>query len=895
MTSILQTSLSGGELSPSLFGRVDFARYQNSLKTCRNFLVNPYGGNPNRPGTRYVVSAKSHSARCRLIPFQFSTEQTYILEFGNLYMRVIKDGGQVVYSSGPNVGLPVEVVTPYTTAQLSRLAFTQSADVMTICHPDHAPRQLARTDHDAWTLTNFNAINGPFQGINVVASKRVIVSGFTGDVTLTSVSDIFSDGNIGQLIYLEQMGYGKPWEVGKLVAAGEILRSDGKYYIAVNGGTTGTLRPTHFDNSASDGVVEWMYLHSGFGVVKITAVTSGTEATGTVILRIPDAVQADSTSAKVVSAVVESGDGTITATVTGHGLTANAVVSFSLEYWVPGDDYYPGYYENILDGSFLATYVDANTLTIDSMWDSSYTDLTGSMVIAGTYKWAFGAWGGDQGYPRCVTYHQQRQVFASTPAQPETLWMSRIGAYPDFGKNSPVLDDDSITNTLAGTQVNAIRGMLPLDGLVLFTSGGLQTMGAGADDVLTPANQAAKGQGARGSSYLPPISVGDGGLYVQDKGKVVRAVGYDFSKNRYTGPDLTVMASHLVAGNLYLEEWAWHESPYGCVWAVRSDGVLLSMTYMPEQDIVGWARHDTDGAFESVAVVSEGEEDVLYVAVRRTIGGATKRYIERMETRNIADIREAFLVDSGLSYDGRNTTATTVTLSGGTNWDHTETITATASSAIFTGASDLGDMITFEAEDGQYYKLRITEFVSTTVVNGILNREIPAAYRNTARADWAFSRNSFSGLAHLEGKTVSILSDGNVEAQKVVTSGAVTLENPGFLVTIGLPIVADLQTLRLTLQTPETVMDKRKNITGVGLLVSEARSVWAGRDFDHLYESKPRSTEGYDQPPGLLTGLVNIGIKTEWDDQGSVCIRQTDPLPITVLAIIPDVVMGGKA
>lgn len=891
MTSVLQSSLSGGELSPSLFGRVDIVRYQNSLKVCRNFLVNPYGGNPNRPGTRYVVSAKSHSARCRLIPFQFSTEQTYILEFGDLYLRVIKDGGQVVYSSGPNAGLPVEVVTPYTTSQLSRLSFTQSADVMTICHPDHAPRQLARTDHDAWTLTEFNAVNGPFQAINTVASKRIIVNGFTGVVTLESVSDIFTADNVGQLLYLEQLGYGIPWEVDQSVASGTIRRSDGKYYRAVNAGTTGTLRPTHFEDSASDGGVEWLYLHSGFGIVKITGYTSATEATGTVIQRLPEGVVADTISTKTVSAVAEGGDGTITATVTDHGLTANAIVTFTLSAYDPVEDSY----NTVLDGYFQATYQDANTLRIDCMWDSAYTGLTGIMVILGTYKWALGAWGGDQGYPRCVTYHQQRQVFASTPAQPETLWMSRIGAYPDFGKNSPVLDDDSITNTLAGTQVNAIRGMLPLDGLVLFTSGGIHTMGAGADDVLTPANQAAKGQGARGSSYLPPISVGDGGLYVQDKGKVVRAVGYDFAKNRYTGPDLTVMASHLVAGDLYLEEWAWHESPYGCVWAVRSDGVLLSMTYMPEQDIVGWARHDTDGAFESVAVVSEGIEDVLYAAVRRTIGGATKRYIERMETRNIADIREAFFVDSGLSYDGRNTTVTTVTLSGGTNWDHRETLTATASSAIFTGTSDLGDMITFEASDGQYYKLRITEYVSPTVVNGILNREIPAAYRNTARSDWAFSRNSFLGLAHLEGKTVSILSDGNVEAQKVVTGGTVTLENPGFLVTIGLPIVADLQTLRLTLQTPETVMDKRKNITGVGLLVSEARSVWAGRDFDHLYESKPRSTEGYDQPPGLLTGLVNIGIKTEWDDQGSVCIRQTDPLPITVMAIIPDVVMGGKA
>lgn len=895
MTSILQSSLTGGELSTSLHGRVDLARYQNSLKACRNFRVIPYGGAENRSGTRYIVNVKNHAAKVRLIPFQFSTEQTYVLEFGNLYVRVIKDGGQVVYSSGPNVGLPVEVVTPYTTAQLPYLNFTQSADVMTICHPSHAPRQLSRTAHDAWTLAEFEPKNGPFKGINTRPEIRISVSDFTGTVTLTSASDVFSAANIGQTIYLEQLGYGTPWEVTKAVDLGDIRRSDGKYYRALNAGTTGTLRPTHTENSWSDGAVEWEYLHSGFGIVEITGYTSAKVVTGRVIVRIPEGVQTSSTSTFAVSEVAESGGGTITATVTGHGLTVPTIVSFSLVQLNPGDEYTPPFEEIALSVSCLATPVDANTLTIDTLWGGYYTGLTGSLTVSGTYKWALGAWGGDQGYPRCVAYHQQRQVFGSTPAQPETLWMSRIGSYTDFGKSTPVLDDDAITNTLGGTQVSEIRGILPLDGLVLFTSGGVQAMGAGADDVLNPSNQAAKGQGARGSSYLPPLSIGDGGLYLQDKGKVVRAVGYEFAKNRYTGADLTVMASHLVAGNLKIEEWAWHESPYGCVWAVRNDGVLLSITYMAEQEIVGWARHDTDGLFESVAVVSEGDEDVLYVAVKRTIGGATKRYIERMETRVISDIREAFFVDSGLTYDGRNTTATTVTLSGGTNWDHRESLTATASSAIFAGASDLGDMITFESKDGQYYKLRITEYVSPTVVNGILNKQIPAEYRNVARADWAFSRNSFSGLDHLEGKTVSILGDGLKQAQKVVTGGSITLENPAFMVSVGLPIVADLQTLRLTLQTPETVLDKRKNVTSVTLMVDETRSIWVGRDFDNLYESKTRAGENYDQPPGLVSGLVNVPIPTKWEDSGSVCIRQTDPLPIKVLAIIPDIELGGKA
>lgn len=810
MTSILQSSLTGGELAPSLHGRVDLARYQSSMKVFRNFLVNPYGGAKNRPGFRYVVPVKDSSKRSRLIPFQFSTTQTYVLEFGDQYLRVVKDGGQVVYSSGGSAGLPVEVATPYTTADLPFLTYTQSADVMTICHPAYQPRQLSRTAHDAWAMSLYAFKNGPFQGINTDTAKTVVSNQTTGTVTITATSAIFTAAKVGMYLYIEQKNFDAPWEVSKDVLIGNIRRSDGKYYQAQSAGKTGTLRPTHATADVwSDGGVDWLYLHPAFGIARIDSVAGNAlSCTATVLSQLPNESSAD--------------------------------------------------FDNVP-----------------------------------THKWAFGAWGGDQGWPSCVTYHQQRQVFGATPAQPETLWMTRIGAYTDFGKSSPVLDDDQITNTLGGTQVNAIRGLLPLQGLVVFTSGGVQAMGAGSDDVLTPSNQAAKGQSSRGSSTLQPLAVGDGGLYLQDKGKVVRAVGYEFAKDRYTGPDLTVMASHLVAGKK-IEEWAWLESPHGCAFAVRNDGVLLSITYMAEQEVIGWARHDTDGFFESVAVVSEGDEDVLYAIIRRTIQGQTKRYIERMETRVITDIRQAFFVDSGLSYDGRNTTSTTVTLSGGTNWDHTETLTCTSSAPIFVGTSDVGDMITFEGADGKLYKLRITTYTSTTSVQGILNKEIPAEYRNAARADWAFSRDTFSGLGHLEGKTVAVLADGNVESEKVVTGGKITLSNPAFMATVGLPIVADLQTLRLTLQTPETVIDKKKNVTGVSLLVDESRSIWAGRDFDHLYESKPRTDEGYDQPAALQTGVVNILVSTHWEDSGSVCIRQTAPLPITVLAVIPDIVLGGK-
>ncbi len=156
MTSVLQPTFAAGELSPSASARTDIARYFTGLKLCRNFMVMPYGGVRNRPGTRFVCEVKDSTKKCRIIPFQFNDVQTYILEFGDLNMRVIKDGGQVLYSSGPNAGQPFELAVPYTQADLGPLNFTQSADVMTFAHPGYKPRELSRLAHDNWTTAELS-------------------------------------------------------------------------------------------------------------------------------------------------------------------------------------------------------------------------------------------------------------------------------------------------------------------------------------------------------------------------------------------------------------------------------------------------------------------------------------------------------------------------------------------------------------------------------------------------------------------------------------------------------------------------------------------------------------------------------------------------------------------
>lgn len=546
-------------------------------------------------------------------------------------------------------------------------------------------------------------------------------------------------------------------------------------------------------------------------------------------------------------------------------------------------------FDMVSPGSAFLTAIAAG-----GSYHGTYYSASNAAYANGSYHWAFGAFGGDQGYPQCVAYHQQRRVFASTLAQPQTVWMSQVGNFPSFGVSSPIMDDDAVKFTLNSGQLNAIRGMLSLRKLLLLTSDNEWVVGSGNSSSITPSDIQCDIQGYRGASKLVPIGVGNVALYVQSKGQIIRDIGYDFASDSFNGNDLTVMASHLVAGKSIVD-WAFQQAPFSCMWAVRSDGMLLGASYLREQQVIGWHRHDTLGEFESVCVIPEGGEDVLYVSVKRTINGVEKRFVERMESRFKPDPREWFFVDCGLTFDGRNTSAVTMTMSGGTAWDNTETITVTSSSAFFVypATTDIGDQIVFEDGNGMLYKLTLTSTSSSTVAHGYLNRVLPAGFRGVARSDWYVARNSISGLGHLEGMTVAILADGATQTPQVVTGGAITLNPPAFVANIGLPFLSDLQTLEIMDNQQGVSIGKRKSISQASIMVEDTRSIWAGRDFDHLEEHKGNAPTIYDALSVPESGTVKCNFPTPWGVDGSMCIRNVDPTPITILGLIPEVSVGG--
>jgi hypothetical protein len=526
-------------------------------------------------------------------------------------------------------------------------------------------------------------------------------------------------------------------------------------------------------------------------------------------------------------------------------------------------------------------------------------------AVNATDLWAFGAWGPLTGYPSEVEFFAGRLFFAGTTDSPQTMWTSRIGNYTNFGRSVPTADDDAITATLAAKQVNAITNLMPLKDLVMLTTGAEWRTGGGSNNVLTPSSVSFSPQSSYGASAkLPGLIVGDSGLFVQGRGSYVRDIGYQFAVDSYTGNDLTVFASHLVQGHT-LVDWCYQQTPFSVVWAVRDDGVLLGLAYFKEQQVVGWFRCDwINGFVESVCCTSGEKEDVVTLSIKRTINGATVRYIETLETRFQADQRDYFFVDSGLSYDGRNTTNypdDTMTLSGGTDWTSDEDLTLTSTAAVF-ASTNPGDWVKLYASvtdaNGKvtdYLQVvAITTFTSSTVVTVRAIGNVPAVFQGEAIGTWDFMKLSFAGLDHLEGQTVAILADGNVKPQQVVDDGTVTIDYPAAVVHVGLPIQSDFETLEVNAIGQESVRDRRKTISKVTLIVTDSRGAKIGRDADHLELSKPRSVaDGYYNPNSLQDGTLEAYIEATWATNGRVFVRQDDPLPLAILGLIADVSVAG--
>lgn len=500
-------------------------------------------------------------------------------------------------------------------------------------------------------------------------------------------------------------------------------------------------------------------------------------------------------------------------------------------------------------------------------------------------------------YPAAVGQYQQRQIYGGSNNQPETVYTSRSADRKNFTVSTPVQDDDAVTFTIVARKVSAVRHFVDAGYFLIFTSGGEYIIDGDAAGVIRPTDVNVRRLSAHGASQLPPIDMGGRLLFGQARQTTIRDLSRD-QYGRVQGTDMTIYASHLFNGYT-LKEWAYAETPNSIIWVIRSDGTLLGLTDVADQEVMGWHHHDTAGGlFESVCVVPEGGEDRVYVVVNR--GG--NRMIERFASRFFTDVKDAILTDSTLSYDGRNTTGHTMTLTG-SGWTYSDLLTCTASVATF-ASGDVGTKAVFvTTPDGTVIHFRITGYTSTTVVTGFPDKTVPAGAQGVALTTWALAVNTVGGLTHLIGKSLSVVGDGFVVASPnnpavsqtcVVDGGGITTLG-GYYAYIhaGLPVTADLLTLDLDSPSGPTLRDKKQIITKVMAEVVASRSIFAGGDTPTdglttgLSEIPLRDQEGWNDPVSLKTGVVRVNIDNNWERNGRVAIRQVDPLPLSIGAVMP--------
>lgn len=584
-----------GELSPKMLGRIDVSQYSKGCWTLKNFLVTPYGAAERRPGTKFVCSTKYADKKVRIIRFVYSAEIAYICEFGDRYIRFIRNGAPVVVG-----GLPLEITSPYRENDLAQIKYIQSADVMTIVHPDYPPHELKRTAEDAFTLAEKTYIYPPMLDPNLDDDHTLTPSALTGDITLAASKDTFAEGNIGgyfQLIHVRHENeISIDFTADGVSAALEVF---GYWTFTTHGTWTGEMTiQRSFDHGTT-----WGDFRTYSSANDSNTSTSGEEKEEEVLYRLK------------MADYVQSGTGT---------LRKCRCLLVNPDFQITG------------------------VVKITAVSDARNAAGTVIRKLGGTdptSEWNEGAWSVRRGFPCAVAFFEERMMFGGSAYKPQTVWGSRNNAWDDFKLGSR--DDDGLDFTLASDTVNHIRWMCQHDALVIGTGDSEWTLGASdASAALTPSNFRVRRQSVYGSSDIPALMVGETILFVQRGNRKVREFVYSWEKDGYSSPDMTILADHITRGGI--ADVALQQLPDSILWCVLGDGSVAALTYEREQEVVGWHRHETAGDFLSVAVIPAGDDDRVYFAVDR--GGV--RTIEVMAPRNYADIAHAFFVDSGAEFAG---------------------------------------------------------------------------------------------------------------------------------------------------------------------------------------------------------------------------------------------------
>lgn len=840
--SPIQYGFNGGQLGPRLQGRSDLARYGMGCNILTNFLPTYQGPAVKRSGFRHVKIVKDSTKKTRLIPFEFSREQAYVLELGEGYLRVYKDSGTVLESTvsitGVTAANPVVVTAANSYSAGDQVFITGSAQTElngryhTVANPTGANFELSGEDGTGRSTGSGGTAARVYEIEDGVSSNSLPwLEAELFEISFVQSADVLYLAHGNHPPHKISRTSDTAWTCAEIVFDWPAFREENlddaqTMVISQNTGSSRTITATGAGNIFTASMVGSHVRIGHLLEADVPKWQAGVNFAGSIDPRFGTAAVGDQVyfDGKVysIAAVPPAATGSDPPT---HE-AADGTVKDKSNSW----DFY-----NRGAGYAKITAVagaPAAACTVDVVVDFPYRVSTANpsktshggtdFDAVSSPRWAIGAWNDDFGYPRAVAFYEDRLWFGGTSKDPQTFWGSRTGDYENFETVADE-DDSALVFTLASDRINAIEWMTGEDVLLIGTKGGEFTADAGnAEQAITPSNVRVRRRSFYGSAEsVSPITVDSATIFVQRSKERLHELIYTTDAGGYsrlTAPDLTQMSYDILASGVV--QMAYQASPLRLLWCVLTDGTLASLTYVRDEDVLAWAKHTAGGTsakVESVAVVPhpDGDQDQLWVITSRTVNGATSRHIEFMEKPfENDDIPDAFFVDAGLTYSGASTTTIT-------------------------------------------------------------------------------------GLNHLEGESVSILGDGLIQSAKTVTSGAITLDTAVTKAQVGLAMPeAQLQTMRIDAGGADgTAMGKKKRVHKLVIRLLEAgEGVRYGSNMDGLDEWSLRDpNDAMDTAVPLFTGdTPALTMPGHWEREGRVAVAHALPLPCTVVSLMPQLETGTR-
>jgi hypothetical protein len=633
MISQLISSFNAGEFSPYLEARTNLEKYRNSCKVLENFVITPYGPANRRAGTEYLGSAKTSATRSRLIGLDISDTNHIVMELGVGYIRFWKNGALITNSGTPVEAVQVDYlnaltgltpVHPYQEADLRAVQVVQINNLVYLSHPSYPPQRLRRLSDTSWQIGEV-----PFGDASIknnwapmldqnVTTTTLTPSATTGTaITLTASTGTFLAGHVGS--YFE-LAHPNPvtfisQDITSANATSGRITVLGKWSLQ----TFGTWNAQVDLQASTDGGTTFKTIRTYKSNGDYNATSSGEETVETQFQLKVSGFVSGSTAPRVMLTPL---DPTLRGLVRITGFTSSTSVTARVLKPLGG---------------------------------------TGA-----TSQWREGAFSAVQGYPAAVALHDSRIIYAGTGSNPSSLWGSYSNDFQNFRQGA--YDADSWFFTLASTTGGQIQWLVSKSALLIGTT--LDEWSMQASDQtrpITPTNVNVRQQSHYGSSPLGAQIINDTVLYIQRMNRKIRELIYTWSSESWVSNDITALAEHTTRTGIV--ENAYQRVPDAILWFVRGDGQLVSMTYEREQQVVGFARHITDGVVESVATINgTNAEDEVWLLVRRTINGAAVRYVERLklglrDALDTADKSNWWYVDSGVLRTFGTPTATITGLS----------------------------------------------------------------------------------------------------------------------------------------------------------------------------------------------------------------------------------------